>query len=69
MDPWISHETWRRDPLKGHDSKKAVRAAIRYARSHSRNLRIFVRIEPAPGLLAYTELPASEWDATFAEEV
>lgn len=68
MDPWISFEMWRRDQLKGHDSKRGVRSAIRYARAHSRNLRIFVGSSDEAGATTYTELPLELWDATFAEE-
>lgn len=67
MDPWISFEVWRRDQLKGHDSKKGVRSAIRYARAHSRDLRIFVGSTETSGSTTYTELPSELWDATFAE--
>lgn len=68
MDPWISHDGWRRDPLKGHDSKRGMRSAIKYARAHRRGLRIFAGSTDEAGATTYTEIPASLWDETFAEE-
>jgi hypothetical protein len=68
MDPWISFEYWRRDQLKGHDSKRGVRSAIKYARGHSRDLHIFVGSTNESGATTYTEIPAELWDETFSEE-
>lgn len=68
MDPWISYSSWRRDPLKGHESRKAVRASIRYARRHRSDLRIFAKDVGEAGQLMYFEVAPAEWDATFAEE-
>ena len=69
MDEWISYSGWRRDPLKGHDTKRGVRAMLRYFRERpSRNLRIFARSVAEDGSLTYTEIPAELWDETFAEE-
>jgi hypothetical protein len=45
-----------------------MRAAIKYAREHGRNLRIFVGSADESGATTYTELPPELWDETFAEE-
>lgn len=67
MEPYFSRSPWRRVTWRGHDNKKNVRSAIRYAREYNQDLRIFA-VGQQDGWVTYTEVPAEQWDAYFAEE-
>lgn len=66
MDSFISFSSWRREPWKGHESAKEVRAAIRYARRMGRaDLRIFELDDTANLVVTYWEVVGADWDRVF----
>lgn len=62
-EKWISRHDWRRETWKGHNTKKDVRAAIRYNKGRSSILEIWELLDSGE----YVKIPRSDWEWRFKD--